>query len=264
MNHAVVIQARLGSTRLPGKVLMPLGDTTVLGQVLRRARAIPGITHVCVAVPDNKIDDAVATEAERCGALVYRGPEDDVLRRYHDAAVWLQADTVMRITSDCPIFDPALSGAVLQLLLESGVDYSNNNMPASWPHGTETEVFTMELLAACQRRAETQFEREHVTVSMRYRDDVRRINLLGDHPEQRHLRWTVDHPLDYEFMQRLFEITGPQGPRDMAQTLEIIAANPKLSAINAHFGHYDAEEPDVPAKRVSQWAPLRFEDVKCP
>jgi spore coat polysaccharide biosynthesis protein SpsF len=259
VNHAVIIQARLNSTRLTGKVLMPLGDTTVLGQVIRRAKAIPGITHVCIAVPDSSADDPVAADAERCGALVYRGPEEDVLCRYHDAAASLKADTVMRITSDCPIFDPALSGAVLQLLLESGVEYASNNMPASWPHGTETEVFTMSLLGACQRRAETQFEREHVTVLMRYRDDVSRINLLGDQPEQRSLRWTVDHPLDYEFMRRLFDFTGPQGPRDMNETLQILARQPELSAINAHFGHYDAEEPAVVSRRIRNWSPLSFQ-----
>ena len=261
MNNAIIIQARMSSTRLPGKVLLPLGDTTVLGQVLRRAKAIPGITHVCVAVPDTAVDEPVAAEAAACGALVYRGPEDDVLRRYHDAAVWLRADTVMRITSDCPIFSPALSGAVLQLLIESGADYSSNNMPASWPHGTETEVFSMALLAACQRQAETQFEREHVTVLMRYRDDVKRINLLGAHPEQRTLRWTVDHPLDYKFMTRLFDITGPQGPRDMNETLAILSERPELSEVNAHFGHYDAEEPQVISKMIECWSPLRFRDV---
>jgi spore coat polysaccharide biosynthesis protein SpsF (cytidylyltransferase family) len=110
MVAAVIVQARMASTRLPGKVLKPLRDGTVLREVLRRCRAIPGVDIVCCAVPESAANDPVAREAESCDAAVHRGHDTDVLDRYAGAARVLAADTVMRVTSDCPLIDPGLCG----------------------------------------------------------------------------------------------------------------------------------------------------------
>ena len=112
---AVIIQAHMGSTRLPGKVLMDLCGRTALSHVIERCRAIENADTVCCAVPESSENDVVAAEAERAGAVVFRGSESDVLERYYLAAKQLNADVVLRVTADCPLLDPAVSAAVLKL-----------------------------------------------------------------------------------------------------------------------------------------------------
>ena len=162
-----IVQARMGSTRLPGKVLKSLAGPSVLEHVLRRCQAIDGIDVVCCAVSNDSESDPVAREAERAGAVVFRGAQDDVLERYHQAAIACDADIVMRITSDCPLVDPAVCAEVLSMLQNTGADYCANNMPPSWPHGLDCEVFTFDWLDRAAREAERPSEREHVTQFIR-------------------------------------------------------------------------------------------------
>ena len=121
---AVIVQARTGSSRLPGKVLMNLAGRTVLAHVLDRCQAVAGADVTCCATTGTADDDRIAAEAERCGAAVFRGSERDVLGRYHGAAQALGADVILRVTSDCPLFDPAVGAAVLDLRAGAGGDRS--------------------------------------------------------------------------------------------------------------------------------------------
>lgn len=136
MRAGVVIQARAGSSRLPGKVLLPLGDHRA-GACTRSLPGDPG--HRCGVLRGSlgSDDDPVAEAAERLGACVVRGPEADVLERYRLAAGALDLDVVMRVTSDCPLIDPEVCAAVLALRAASGADYACNNAPPSWPHGLQ-------------------------------------------------------------------------------------------------------------------------------
>ena len=142
MTTAIVVQARMGSTRLPGKVLKPLAGTTVLEEMLRRCRAIPGADIVVCAIPEDAADDPLIAPAKRAGAVVARGSASDVLSRYRKAADQVDADIVVRITSDCPLTDPSLCGEVIALREARGVDYAANNMPPGFPHGLDCEAFT--------------------------------------------------------------------------------------------------------------------------
>src|SRR3954469_25257635 len=123
-----IIQARLGSTRLPGKVLKPLGGGIVLDHAIERCRAIPSIDAVVIATTDRDEDSAVVAAAERAGALVHRGSAEDVLQRYASAAEMAEADIVLRVTSDCPLIDPAICDRVIRLRAETKADYAANNM----------------------------------------------------------------------------------------------------------------------------------------
>lgn len=230
----VIIQARLGSTRLPGKVLMDLAGQTVLRHVVERCAAIPGIDAVCCAVPDLAQDEPVATDATQCGALVSRGPELDVLARYALAARESGATTVMRVTSDCPVLDPAIAGEVLRLVTEGGADYACNNLPPSFPHGLDCEAFSAEWLWRADREAGLPSEREHVTPYLRNHPALRRSMLTG--PGSTHHRWTLDTPDDLDFLRALFARL-PAGPSgwDYRVPLAIVEADPALAAINA--GH---------------------------
>jgi spore coat polysaccharide biosynthesis protein SpsF (cytidylyltransferase family) len=233
---AVIVQARLGSSRLPGKVLMTLEGRTVLSHVIERCAAIPGADAVCIAVPDRAQDDPVAAEAAACGALVSRGPELDVLARYAIAARESGATTVMRVTSDCPVLDPAVAGDVLRLVTGGHADYACNNLPPSFPHGLDCEAFRADWLQRAADGAILPSEREHVTPWLRNHPTLRRSVLAGPGGNTIHHRWTLDTPDDLDFLRALFARL-PKGPSGWAYRvpLAIADADPALVAINA--GH---------------------------
>src|SRR5262249_39002825 len=156
------------------------------------------------ATPDSADSDPVAEEAERCGALVVRGSEKDVLSRYADAARAAQADVVMRITSDCPFVDPLICTRVLSLLAQA--DYAF--LPTSWPHGLGCEAFPASLLFAAEQQADEPYEREHVTPWIRARAKPK-ATLTGPGAPFNALRWTLDYPEDYAFMKAAHAALGP-------------------------------------------------------
>ncbi len=231
-----IVQARMASTRLPGKVLLQLAGRTVLSHVLERCGAIPGIDAVCCATPEDADCNPVAAEAKRCGAEVFRGSERDVLDRYYGAAKTLHADYILRVTSDCPLIDPELCGRVLAEVTSDGADFAVNNMPVSWPHGLDCEAFTFALLERTSREAQAPMEREHVSLFMRHASGVRRANVAAEGKDISRHRWTLDLPRDYAFFDALFPRL-PEGPEgwDYRVPLVLVEADPELAAINA--GH---------------------------
>jgi len=233
MTIGVIVQARMGSTRLPGKVLMPLAGRTVLSWVLERCCVIPGIDAVCCAIPQGIADDEVALEARRCGVEVFRGAQHDVLYRYYRAAQFMGLETVMRVTSDCPLIDPWLCGEVLSLHAEPGVDYACNNLPPSWPHGLDCEAFGFDWLARAVRNADAAVDREHVTPYMRRHPRATRRNLARPGSSAYHQRWTLDTRRDLWFLQELAELL-PPGPAGWNHQvpLAIVTADPSLAQIN--------------------------------
>lgn len=239
MSTVVIVQARMGSTRLPGKVMCKLAGNTVLGHVLERCAAIPGIDSVCCATVEGADGDTVAAEAERCGAVVYRGSEADVLDRYYRAARGLSAASVIRVTSDCPLIDPDVCGQVLRLL-DADIDYACNNLPPSWPLGLDCEAFTFEWLERAAREARRPSEREHVTPYLRKHPRVRSANLAGPGGGCTEHRWTLDTPADLAFMTRLFALL-PQGRAgwDYRVPLAIVERHPDIAAINAGQDRYE-------------------------
>ena len=131
----IIVQARMMSIRFPGKILKPLAGKTVLAHVLDRCKAVESADVICCAVADGSDSDPVAAEAERCGVVVSRGSEDDVLDRYYQAAKALDAGVIMRVTSDCPLIDPEVCQQVLKYRQSNDADYACNNIPPSWPNG---------------------------------------------------------------------------------------------------------------------------------
>lgn len=233
MTTAIIVQARLGSLRLPGKVLRPLGRYTPLHYVLTRCARIPGADAVVCAVPESPENDAVAERARDCGAAVVRGSETDLLERYLQAARAVGAKTVMRVTSDCPLIDPALCGEVLAALADRGADYVCNNLPPLWPHGLDCEAFSAEHLARAAREATLPADREHVTPWIKRNPRLRRISLDGPGGGIERHRWTLDYPEDYEFFRALWGVMGERaGEAGMREILAALAAHPEIAAIN--------------------------------
>lgn len=234
MTLAVIVQARHGSTRLPGKILNPLGEKTALMRVLDRCAQIPGADTVVCAIPDTEADNAVAREAEAGGYRVVRGSEKDVLSRYAKAAREVRADYVMRVTSDCPFIDPAICGQVIDLMRETRTDYACNDMPALFPHGLDCEVMPGILLAEADRLASDPAEREHVTSWLRHHPHLQKACLRGPGQGVETLRWTLDYAEDLAFFQAMYaELGEAAASMSAAELVGVCMRSPDLVAINA-------------------------------
>ena len=229
----IIVQVRFGSTRLPGKALLPLplgGPATVLGQVLARARrAWPGAV-VLVATSTAPADDAVATAAQRAGAAVFRGDEQDVLGRFAGAAAAHALDVVVRLTGDNPALDPAFLAQAVRHHLSTGADYTHTT---GLPLGCNLEVIDASALARTAAEASASAEREHVTPYLRRHPTQFRLETLAlavpGLPAA--TRLTLDYPSDYALLHLLYS----QLPSDfgLAQVAELLARHPWLAAINA-------------------------------
>lgn len=233
MTTAIIVQARMHSTRLPGKVLLKLGEETVLHHVLRRCAAVQGCDVVVCAIPEGADCDPIADEAKRAGVAAIRGSETDVLGRYYKAATAVDATIIMRVTSDCPLIDPEVCGEVLALRAREHADYASNNMPPSFPHGLDCEAFTFAVLEAAANMATEKPDREHVTPWLRRKEALRRVNLAASSREFFAQRWTLDFPEDYEFFRAVWAKLPPRELVGWKEVATLVAADPELAAINA-------------------------------
>jgi len=230
---AIIVQARLGSERLPGKILRPLGRHTPLHYVLRRCARIPGADVVVCAVPEGIDNDPVAAYARGAGAAVVRGSEIDLLDRHLQAARAVRATVAMRVTSDCPLVDPSVCAEVLEAVSSGAADYACNNAPPLWPHGLDCEAFAVEHLARAAREAILPADREHATPWLRRNERLRRVSIDGPGGGIEHHRWTLDYPEDYEFLQALWSEMGERaGDAGMRELLAVLQAHPAIAKIN--------------------------------
>jgi spore coat polysaccharide biosynthesis protein SpsF len=224
-----VLQARMSSTRLPGKVLRPVLGEPMISRQIERLRRCALIDRLIVATSDRQDDDVLAHHCEGLGLDVYRGSLDDVLDRFHGALKCFgPADTVVRMTADCPLADWTLIDRVIRAHLDTGVDYTSNT-PAvrTFPHGLDVEVMAAQVLEAAWREATDPYEREHVTPFIYRRPERFRLGYVSDAPSLAHLRWTVDTPEDLEFVRYVYETLYP---RDPAFTSADVAALPRNSS----------------------------------
>ena len=235
MTTVAIIQARMGASRLPGKVLMDLQGRPVLAWILTAADGIAGIDRVCVATSDRDADDAIADWCAGQNVTCHRGPEDDVLARYAGAAKAEKANLVLRLTADCPLLDADVCAQVLYLLKRSGADYASNVDPASWPDGLDCEAFTATALFEAEAGARRRSEREHVTPFIRNRRHRYQVqNLLSPLPGLAAERWTLDTPEDLEFLRAVTaRLKNPSRPSSFAEVLAVLDADPDLRALNA-------------------------------
>lgn len=233
MTTAVVVQARMGSSRLPGKVMRKLGGRTVLEEVLRRCAMIRGADAVVCAVPDEAASAQLEDVARSCRAQVFRGSEADVLSRYRGAAEAAKADVVMRVTSDCPLIDPVVCSDVLALRAREHVDYAANNLTRTFPHGLDCEAFTLDALIEADAATDEPYDREHVTPWLRRAEHLTRANLAASDPRLADERWTLDHPEDLEFLASVFSCLPQNSSGRMSEVLAILDRHPEFRDLNA-------------------------------
>lgn len=233
MKSVAVIQARLGSTRLPGKVLMDLAGRPVLAWVIAAAQSIPGIDKVVVATSDQSGDDGIVSACAEWGIACHRGPEDDVLARFMVAARAEQAGIVMRLTADCPLLDPFICGQVLALLRHEGTAYASNVMPPSWPDGTDCEAFTMAALEQAAAEATRPSDREHVTPFLRdRRHRFAQSCLISPLKGLQDERWTLDTAEDLRFLEQVCARLPKTRIAGHLDVLAVLEAEPSLREIN--------------------------------
>jgi spore coat polysaccharide biosynthesis protein SpsF len=204
--------------------------------VLGRCKLIPGVDVVVCAIPELPRDDVLIAPAERAGAVIVRGSETDVLSRYVKAAAVVAATEVMRVTSDCPLIDPQVCDAVLQLRAREGADYASNILERTFPKGLDCEAFTTAALAEAAAKANEPADREHVTEWLIRAPHLKRANLQSGNPELARLRWTLDYPEDLAFMRAIFAALPPGSRGRMSEIVSIIERDPKIAEINMHLG----------------------------
>lgn len=227
-----LIQARMSSSRLPGKVLADLGGLPMICFIAERVRQASGIDLVAVLTSDDPSDDPLAAAAEAHGVPVVRGPLNDVLTRYVVGADAFDARTILRLTGDCPLIDPALIAQVVALHRSAGVDYASNVDPPGFADGMDTECFTRELLDRANRFAVSQPDREHVTLWMRSPvSGASRANLAAAAPAS-HLRLTVDYPDDLALIRRIVAALGIEC--DYFDILRLLQRDAGLLEANPH------------------------------
>jgi spore coat polysaccharide biosynthesis protein SpsF (cytidylyltransferase family) len=234
---AAVIQARLGSSRLPNKVLLPLGGKPALAHVVERARLIPGLTGVLVATTDAPRDDRLAAFCQQSGIPVFRGSEPDVLDRYYQAARTLDVQAIMRITADCPLLDPRESARVLEAFIaEPDYDYASNVEPPYLPDGLDTEVIRLGTLEQIWRDVKQPLFREHVTLYVRkHPQEFRCVSVQGGFDLSK-LRWTLDEAADLALISAVVEeLVRRQQFGHLHEVLAILDERPELASLNANL-----------------------------
>lgn len=234
MRTVAIVQARTGSTRLPGKVLLPLLGRPVLEHVVRRVRRARTLDDVVVATTTTDADDRIEELAHLNGWPVVRGSEQDLLDRYLLAARTFRADRVVRITSDCPLIDPDLVDDVVAALDASGADYASNTLPPrTYPRGLDVEAVTTSALEIAGREDDDPASREHATPYVyRHPERFQLRRVAGTRDLSGH-RWTLDTPEDLALIGRIFEALGRD---DFAWTdaLAVVEQHPDWSVVNRH------------------------------
>ena len=238
MKICAIVQARMGSERLPGKVMKLIEGSTVLSHVIERISQSICIDDIIIATTDNTIDDCIEAEAKKFGVKVFRGSEEDVLSRYYYAAKANNLDTIIRITSDCPLIDPNLIDELIQFFLANDYDIVSNAgsdlSKRTYPRGLDTEVFTYTVLESAFNKATEKYQREHVTPYI-YENSDRIFYYQSETDNSKH-RWTLDTIEDYRFIREIYSHLY-KGKHDfyLKEIISFLDLHSELLEINANI-----------------------------
>ena len=235
MKVVALVQARMGSTRLPGKVMRTILDKPMIELLLGRLARARTVDQIGVATSASPANEPLAALVRSLGYVVYQGSENDVLDRYYQAAVLLQAEAVVRITGDCPLVDPALVDEVVAKFRAGGLDYLSNVDPPTFPDGLDIEVFSFDALRRAHEQAGLPAQREHVTPYIRESGLFRKANVAQSDADDSSERWTVDEPQDLEVVRRVFEHFTPRLDFGWQDVKRLRSSHPALFAANRHL-----------------------------
>ena len=234
MKIIAIVQARMGSTRFPGKVMRLINGVPMIELLLRRLAKAKLISQIILATSGDSRNQPLVDHVRSLGYEVFRGSEDDVLDRFYQAAKLCQPEVVVRITGDCPLIDPELVDQVIEAYEEQGVDYFSNTMPPSYPDGLDTEVFSFCALERAAQQAIKPYDREHVTPFLRESGLFKTGNLAHgqDYSQQ---RWTVDEVVDFEVVAAVFNHFHPRKDFSWLEVMTLRQTQPALFLANQYL-----------------------------
>ena len=238
MNIAAIIQARMGSTRLPGKVFMDLEGEPMLVRVVNRVERAAALDSVIVATTVEPADDPIAEFCAARGWPCFRGSQDDVLDRYYNTAVVHKVDAAVRVTSDCPLIEPVIIDRVVERFRrdQAKIDYVTNSrlMPLTFPRGLDTELMSFEALKRTWTEAKDPSEQEHVTLYIYRHPEMFKICKLDNDVDCSYMRWAVDTKEDLEFVRNIYNYFG-HDRFSFPQVLAVLKQHPEWLEINKHI-----------------------------
>jgi len=244
MRPVAIIQARMGSTRFPGKVMKPILGRPMLWHIVQRLRWTPSLADIVVATSDQPGDEPIRCFCDEQHFRVFAGSEDDVLDRFYQAATRHPGDPYLRITADCPFVDPEVVGRLIELYKTGRFDHVGVATGAGavslnrgrFPNGLDAECFSFAALERAWREATSPTDREHVTLYIWRQPDKFRHGMLMAENDYPHLRWTVDYEIDYQLVCQVYAaLYREDKPFLMADILNYLASHPNLTRMNQEF-----------------------------
>lgn len=230
-----IIQARMGSERLPGKVLLDIAGQTMLERVVKRVQKAKSIDRVVVATTDQAADDGIAEQASRLGVHVTRGNEEDVLDRFKQAAAETRAATIVRVSADSPFVDPEVIDMIVDAYIAADVDYASNKLQPSFPLGLDVEAFSRATLDTVAKEATRSYERAHVTLRIYSEPGQFKLLPVTTTPDRHDWRWTVDTEEDLRFAREVFSRLHGSNDFSWREVVDLIERDRALAEINAHL-----------------------------
>jgi spore coat polysaccharide biosynthesis protein SpsF len=228
-----ITQARIGSTRLPSKVMKNICGKPILWHVWNRLLHAKEIDQIVIATTTLPEDDLIQSFCKETGIAFYRGSSDDVLSRYYETAKMHNAEIIIRITSDCPLIDPHVVDQIISAFKNENIDYMSNGMVRTFPRGLDTEVFTFNSLEMCYNQAIQQYEREHVTPYIYQNPEIFSTKNFLNSEDLSYYRWTVDTPEDFKLIQEIYNSLYEQKEIFLLEDiLKLFAQRPELFQIN--------------------------------
>ena len=248
-----VLQARCSSTRLPGKVLLPLCGEPMVARQIERVLRSRRIDRLIVATSTAASDDPLAELCRDRRVDCFRGDLDDVLDRVYRAAEPHQPTHVVRLTADCPLADPAVIDALIAFCLEGRFDYASNALEPTFPDGLDAEIMTFAALREAWTNARLPSQREHVTPYIYQHADRFRVGSFKREPDLSALRWTVDERADYELVSAVYDALYPANPAFASEdVLRLLQARPELRTLNTQFARNAGYETSLERDRTSE------------
>lgn len=233
----IIVQARMGSTRLPGKILKEVLHKPLLAFELERLRRVKRANAIVIATTTNPRDLPIVEFCTKYGVECFRGDEDDVLSRYYECAVAHKFDIVVRITADCPLIDPEIIDQILETMLECKLyEYVSNTLTRTFPRGLDCEAFYFKNLEQAYEEATERSDREHVTLYMHRAIRTDLLRNISSPVNLSHHRWTVDTPEDFELIAKILEALYPKSPNfDFRDVLKLLDQHPDWVKLNSHI-----------------------------
>ena len=243
-----IIQGRMASSRLPGKVLEDIHGSPMLAWVINRARLAHSLDEVVIATTVDPGDDPIQTFCEAHGFSVFRGDSFDVLDRYYQAAVRFKADVIVRLTADCPLIDPGLIDDTVAAFFKAEADFAANRLPPPWkrtfPIGLDLEVCSFQALQRAWNEADLTYQREHVMPYLYEEEGRFRVHVVNHDPDYGHYRWTVDTPEDLVLIREIIERLEGRVNFTWKDVLALQQEAPELFMVNAAVKHKTVMDVD--------------------